>query len=86
MNMNRILVVDDEPNFLELVCFFLAKTRRFEIRTERRAAEALPAALQFQPDLILLDVDMPGNDGGVVALQLRGQPIDRLLGAGACVL
>ena len=52
----------------------LEKTRRFEVRTENRSAQALAVALDFRPDLILLDVDMPGTDGAEVARQMGAQP------------
>lgn len=77
MNKARILVVDDEPNLSDLVRMFLEKTKRFEVRTENRSARALAAAREFRPDLILLDVDMPGQDGGEVARQIESDPILR---------
>ena len=81
MTKPRILVVDDEPNLSALVRLFLEKTKRFEVRVENRSALALAAAREFRPDMILLDVDMPGKDGGEVAREmqaesaLRGVPI-----------
>ena len=74
MNKSRILVVDDEPNLSELVRFFLEKTNRFEVRTENRAAQALAVTREFQPELILLDVDMPGKDGGDLAREAARDP------------
>ena len=72
MSKPRILVVDDEPNLSGLVRMFLEKTLRFEVRVENRSALALSAARQFRPNLILLDVDMPGKDGGHVAREIQG--------------
>jgi len=77
MNKSRILVVDDEPNLSDLVRFFLEKTNRFVVFVENRPALALAAARQFQPDMILLDVDMPGKDGGDVAAEIQAQPAFR---------
>jgi len=74
MNRSRILVVDDEPNLSQLVRLFLEKTQRFEVRVENRPALALSAAREFLPDLILLDVDMPGKDGGDVEREIRKEP------------
>lgn len=71
MNKPRILVVDDEPNLSGLVRLFLEKTRRFEVRVENRSALALTAAREFRPDMVLLDVDMPGKDGGEVAREIQ---------------
>jgi putative two-component system response regulator len=73
----RILVVDDEPNLLELVRLFLEKTKRFEVRLESRSARALAAACEFVPDMILLDIGMPGKDGGEVARELNAERATR---------
>ena len=54
---------------------FLEKTQRFEVRVENRSALALSAAREFRPDLILLDVDMPGKDGGDVARAIQGDDV-----------
>src|SRR5437867_4068399 len=67
----RILVVDDQPNVTELVKMFLEKTDRYIVFTQNRSAAALEAAQQVQPDLIILDIDMPGKDGGEVAREIR---------------
>ena len=77
MNKARILVVDDEPNLSDLVRMFLEKTKRFEVRTENRSAHALAAAREFRPDMVLLDVDMPGQDGGEVAREIETDPVLR---------
>lgn len=77
----RILIIDDEVSFARMVKMNLEKTGNFEVRVENRAAAALPAAREFRPDLVLLDVIMPNMDGGDVAKQikrdrsLRGTPI-----------
>jgi two-component system, OmpR family, response regulator len=74
MTKSRILVVDDEPNLSGLVRLMLEKTQRFEVRVENRSALALAAAREFHPDLVLLDVDMPGKDGGEVAREIQAEP------------
>ena len=63
MNKTRILAVDDEPNLSDLVRLFLEKTKRFEVRTENRPGNVLAIAREFRPEMILLDVDMPGQIG-----------------------
>jgi CheY-like chemotaxis protein len=77
MNKQRILVVDDEPKVSDLVRIFLERTKRYEVRVENRSANALAAAQEFRPDMVLLDVDMPGKDGGVIASEMRAQPMTR---------
>ena len=67
----RILIVDDEAGFTRIVKLNLEKTGQFEVRAENKASYAVPAAKEFKPDLIFLDVIMPGMDGGDVARQLK---------------
>jgi CheY-like chemotaxis protein len=74
MDLQRILVVDDDPQISGLIFRHLSRTQRFVARTENRPARAVAAAREFQPDLILLDVDMPGLDGGGVAADLEADP------------
>ena len=74
MNKTRILAVDDEPNLSDLVRLFLEKTKRFEVRTENRPGNVLAIAREFRPEMILLDVDMPGQDGGEVAREIEADP------------
>jgi DNA-binding response OmpR family regulator len=77
MIKSRILIVDDEPNLSGLVRLILEKTNRFEVRVENRSALALSAAREFHPDIVLLDVDMPGKDGGEVAREMQAEPAFR---------
>jgi CheY-like chemotaxis protein len=68
-----ILVVDDEENFLEI-----AKTRLeaggFEVALAKNEAEALKQAEVLLPDLILMDVNMPGGTGTDAALSIKQNP------------
>ena len=73
MKKQRILVIDDEPGFTRVLKLNLEQTNRFEVRVVNWPEEALAAALEFQPDLVLLDVFMPRLSGGDVAAQLREQ-------------
>lgn len=77
MNKTRILAVDDEPNLSDLVRLFLEKTKRFTVRTENRPGNVLAVAKEFRPEMILLDVDMPGQDGGEVAREIEADPVLR---------
>ena len=73
MDKTRILVVDDDVGLSRLVGLTLEKTRLYEVRIENRSRHALQCAREFRPHLVLLDVDMPGMDGGAVAAQLRSE-------------
>lgn len=66
----RLLVVDDEPNIVELLAASL-RFVGFEVVTARNGTEALRAAAEHQPDLLVLDVMMPGVDGFEVVRRLR---------------
>ena len=67
----KILVVDDEASLTRMLKRNLESTGRYEVRAENSGAAGLAAARAFHPDFILLDVMMPGMDGGEVAAQLR---------------
>jgi CheY-like chemotaxis protein len=71
MEKKRILIIDDEPGFTRMVKLNLEKTGFFEVREENKATYAIPAAREFKPDLILLDVIMPAMDGGDIAAQMK---------------
>ena len=71
MIKKRILVVDDEAGFTKLLKFNLERTGNYEVREENNALRAAQAARIFLPDLILLDIVMPGMDGGDVVAELR---------------
>ncbi|MCW2679602.1 MAG: tcrX [Frankiales bacterium] len=66
----RLLVVDDEPNILELLSVSL-RFAGFEVATATNGVDALNTARTFSPDLLVLDVMLPGIDGFEVAKQLR---------------
>ncbi|HWG92643.1 MAG TPA: response regulator transcription factor [Mycobacteriales bacterium] len=67
----RILVVDDEVSIAELLAASL-RFAGFEVRTAGNGVDALELARTFGPDLLLLDVMMPGLDGFDVLRSLRG--------------
>jgi len=77
MNTKRILVVDDEPNVTQNLKLNLESSGGYDVFAENDAIKALTAARIFRPDLILLDVIMPGMDGGEVAARLRKDPLLR---------
>jgi two-component system, OmpR family, response regulator len=70
----RILVVDDEASITRLLKLNLEQTNDYTVRAENDATLALAAAEQFEPHLILLDVMMPGLDGGELASRLQASP------------
>ena len=71
MTKKKILVVDDEQNMTRMLKRNLEATGRYDVRTENSGEAGVTAASEFQPDLILLDVMMPGIDGGEVAAKIK---------------
>jgi DNA-binding response OmpR family regulator len=67
----RILIVDDERQNRQLLEVMLA-TEGFVLQTAASGEEALALVAQEAPDLILLDVMMPGMDGYQVAARIKG--------------
>jgi len=74
MSKKRILIVDDEASITRLLRLNLEQTGRYEVREENLGAKAHDVAVEFRPDLILLDVMMPDMDGGDVAASLKENP------------
>ncbi len=68
-----ILVVDDEPDMLTFISTVLEDSGAAVCRAQN-GDEALEAARREQPDLITLDLAMPGKDGGQVFEELRNDP------------
>src|SRR5690242_13633657 len=73
-NKKKILVVDDETSITRLLKLNLEGTGEYIVRTLNSPEAALKTALEFHPDLILLDVIMPTTDGGYLASCLRAHP------------
>ena len=74
MNQIRILHVDDEPDIREVVDMSLALNPEFQVRACSSGPEAIEAAAEWSPNLMLLDVMMPGMDGPTTLHELRKNP------------
>ena len=70
MAIPKILVVDDEPSISNLVVSYLRK-EGYEVFTAADGPAALKAARTFKPDLVVLDIMLPGMDGLEVLTRLR---------------
>lgn len=68
----RLLVVDDEPNIVELLSASL-RFAGFEVASAADGQQALKLVESFQPELVVLDVMMPGIDGFEVVRRMRGR-------------
>jgi DNA-binding response OmpR family regulator len=67
----KVLIAEDEPNIVASLEFLLAHAG-YEVRVARTGDEALRLAEALVPDLLLLDVMMPGHDGFEVCRRVRG--------------
>ena len=75
----RILVVEDHPAFRRLVCTALQRRAEFQTIEAADGLEAVQKAEELQPDVILLDINLPKLHGFEVARQIRLAPHARLL-------
>ena len=91
----RILIVDDDENIAELISLYLMK-ECYETYIVNDGEEALKIFPEFKPNLVLLDLMLPGIDGYQVCRELRatsqvpiimlsakGEIFDKVLGTGA---
>jgi len=68
----RVLIVDDDPSFVHLLERFLStQDDRYEVAAAYDGLSALEQARQFAPDVVLLDMSLPGLEGRAVARTLR---------------
>ena len=92
VSKNKILIVDDDSNIAELISLYLAK-ECFDTQIVGDGESALRAVKTYQPDLILLDLMLPGIDGyqvcrevrassdiPIIMLSAKGEVFDKVLG------
>lgn len=70
MNEKRILIVDDEESLTDILKITLEDAGPFLVETENLAENVMIRVKQFQPDIVVLDVIMPGMSGLEIADQL----------------
>ena len=68
--MTKILVIDDEPSIVKLVAAYL-KPEGYQVLTATDGPSGLKAARTFKPDLVILDIMLPGMDGIELLSRLR---------------
>ena len=74
MSRIRILIVDDNRPLATLVGLRLEQTGHYRVQIENKPHVALKAARDFQPHLLLLDVDMPGMTGPELQQAIHREP------------
>lgn len=73
----RVMIVDDEPDIREIAALSLESLHGWEIVPVGSGGEAVLAAALHPPDVVLLDVMMPGQDGPATLAALRAQESTR---------
>lgn len=73
-DLRKILYVEDEPDIREVARIALQIVGGFEVMVCASGEECLEAAPAFEPDMIILDVMMPGMDGPDTLQKLRSMP------------
>ena len=71
--MHKILLIDDEPDILEFLSYNLKK-ENYEVFTAENGTEGINVAKKERPDLIIIDVMMPGIDGIETCAEIRKIP------------
>ena len=92
MAEKKLLVVDDDPNICELIELYFMK-EGYEVKACHEGDKAVDAFRDFDPDIILLDLMLPGMDGydicreirkessvPIIMLTARGETLDRVVG------
>ncbi len=92
MNKKKILIVDDDENIAELISLYLTK-ECFDTEISSNGEDAVLKFKDYQPDLILLDIMLPGMDGydvcreirkdsnvPIIMLSAKGEVFDKVLG------
>lgn len=74
MRSTRILIIDDEPDFTALLRANLMEAGDFLVREVNDSADAVKVAREFCPHLCVIDVVMPGMDGGDIVAKFRQDP------------
>ncbi len=71
MKQHKILVVDDEKDLAKFIQLILSEDTSFDVITVSDSSKVLPTVLEWKPNLILLDIIMPGLQGNEIAEQIR---------------
>ena len=70
----RVLVVDDDPDIVDMLTELLERDGRFEVRTATTGYDAGLITQRFRPEVILLDFKLPDINGNIVCQRIRSDP------------
>ena len=71
MAKKKILVIDDEASITKLMKFVLEKSGLYEVETESEGSNALAKIRTVRPDVLILDMNLPGASGGEIAAAIK---------------
>ena len=74
----RVLLIEDEPNIAEAIRFILSRDG-WDVTVEENGAQALPRVADVKPDLVILDLMLPGMSGLEIRSSLRANPATEAL-------
>ena len=74
LEQRKILLIDDEPGFTKLLKMNLERQGSYQVQILNDPLSALDRIASYQPDLIILDMVMPGVDGGELSAKIRQHP------------
>lgn len=69
----HVLLIEDEPNIAEAIRFILTRDD-WQVTTHANGSDAVEQVRKLQPDILILDVMLPGRSGIEVLTQLRAEP------------
>lgn len=76
MRIKKVLLVDDDPNIRKLAKMSLERVGKWEVAVAASGTEAIDLLAHEKPDVVLLDVMMPGVDGRATLEKLKEQSAD----------
>ena len=69
----QVLLIEDEPNIIEAISFILSRDG-WSVKTHSNGADAVEIVRERQPDIVILDVMLPGKSGYDILRELREDP------------
>ncbi|MDB5136244.1 MAG: hypothetical protein JWP37_2847 [Mucilaginibacter sp.] len=71
--LKRVLVLDDNQDILEIVHEALSY-EQFEVKSVSESNQVMPLVKEFNPDLVILDYRVAGENGGEICMQIKSHP------------
>lgn len=73
----KVIFVDDDPDIRDIVSLALKVYSGMDVRTHDSVGQAIASAVEWQPDLVVTDLNMPGKDGAALLAALKSDPRTR---------